>query len=90
MKILVVCGNGLGSSLIMEMNIKEILQKLQIQAEVNHEDFSSASSSQADIFIAAKDMALHLQEMDKSPVLALTNIFDKAEIEKKLLPLINR
>lgn len=42
MKITVVCGNGLGSSLMMEMSIKSILKDLAVNADVDHVDLGSA------------------------------------------------
>jgi ascorbate PTS system EIIB component len=36
MKFLVVCGNGLGSSFIVEMNVKKVLKELGIEGEVSH------------------------------------------------------
>ncbi len=44
MKILVVCGHGLGTSLMMEMSIKSILKELAVTAEVDHRDLASAGS----------------------------------------------
>ena len=38
MKIMAVCGAGLGSSFMMEMNIKKVLKKINITAEVDHSD----------------------------------------------------
>ena len=83
-KILVVCGNGLGTSLMMEMAVKDVVKKISLDAEVDHEDLSSASSSQADIWVAAKDVATQLQEMGKENIISLTNIFDKVSIEEQL------
>ena len=42
MKILVCCGNGLGSSFMIEMNIKKALQEIGAEAEVSHCDLASA------------------------------------------------
>ncbi len=64
-KILVVCGNGLGTSLMMEMAVKEVVKKLGIEAEVDHEDLSSAASSKADIWVAASDIANQLERSRK-------------------------
>ena len=36
MKIMAICGSGLGSSFMVEMNIKKVLKKLDIDAEVEH------------------------------------------------------
>lgn len=38
MKIMAICGSGLGSSFMVEMNIKKVLKKLNIQADVEHSD----------------------------------------------------
>ena len=42
MKILVCCGSGLGSSFMIEMNIKKALQEIGVEAEVNHSDLSAS------------------------------------------------
>ncbi|MBL4830741.1 MAG: PTS sugar transporter subunit IIB [Aliivibrio sp.] len=83
-KILVVCGNGLGTSLMMEMAVKEVVKKLSIEAEIDHEDLSSAASSNADIWVAATDIAAQLEEGGKKNIISLKNIFDKASIEEQL------
>ncbi len=83
-KILVVCGNGLGSSLMMEMAIKEVCKKINFEANVDHEDLSSATSSSANIWVAANDIAAQLISMGKKNVIGLTNIFDKDNIEVQL------
>ncbi|MBE4107856.1 PTS ascorbate transporter subunit IIB, partial [Vibrio parahaemolyticus] len=35
MKIMVVCGHGLGTSLMMEMSIKSIVKELNVDAAVD-------------------------------------------------------
>ncbi len=57
MKIMAVCGSGLGSSFMMEMNIKKVLAKLGVEAEVSHTDLSSVVADDADLFVMAKDIA---------------------------------
>ncbi|MFH0258780.1 PTS sugar transporter subunit IIB [Vibrio rumoiensis] len=83
-KIMVVCGNGLGTSLMMEMAVKEVVNKIGFSAEVEHEDLSSATSTKADIWVAATDIATQLKEMGKENVVSLSNIFDKESIEEQL------
>lgn len=87
-KIMVVCGNGLGSSLMMEMAVKDVAKKIGLEAEINHEDLSSSASSSADIWVAASDIATQLSEAGKVNVISLKNIFDKASIEEQLKKLI--
>ena len=83
-KILVVCGNGLGTSLMMEMAVKEVIKKVGFEAEVDHEDLSSATSSNADIWVAATDVAGQLEAAGKQNIISLKNIFDKVSIEEQL------
>lgn len=84
MKIAAVCGNGLGSSFMLEMNIKEVLKKLGIDnVEVTHFDLSSAVNGAADHFVVSKDLASSLK-VDENNVTVLNSIVDKAELEEKL------
>ncbi|MBT2569648.1 PTS sugar transporter subunit IIB [Planococcus sp. ISL-110] len=85
MKIMVVCGNGLGSSFIMELNVKKALKELGKTAEVDHTDLTSAKSVQADIFIGAADI---MSQMDdgKRTIVNLQNMMSIPEIKSKLEP----
>ena len=58
MKFMAVCGSGLGSSFMVQMNIEKILKELGVSGiEVQHSDISSASSNDADVFFLARDVA---------------------------------
>lgn len=82
-KILVVCGNGLGSSFIVEMNVKAILKELGIEAEVSHTDLTTSKSEVADYYLGAADLISHLED-GKRKVLKLNNIMNKVELRKVL------
>ena len=73
---------------MMEMAVKDVVKKISLDADVDHEDLSSASSSQADIWVAATDIATQLQEMGKENIISLTNIFDKVAIEEQLASIL--
>lgn len=84
MKILVMCGNGLGSSFMMELNVKKVLKKLGITAQVDHTDLTSAKTIEADIYVGAKDLMANFKK-DNIKRIELDNIMDLNEIEKQLL-----
>lgn len=85
MKIMVVCGNGLGSSLMMEMSLKTILKDLNVDAEVDHTDLGSAKGTQCEIFVGTKDIAEQLQSMNLEPVIvSLDNMVDKSAMKERL------
>lgn len=83
MKIMAICGSGLGSSFMVEMNIKKILKKLNIEAEVEHSDLSCALPGAADLFVMAKDIA-ESARVPAGHLLVLSNIIDLNELETKL------
>jgi PTS system ascorbate-specific IIB component len=82
MKIMAVCGAGLGSSFMMEMNIKKVL-KINITAEVDHSDLGSVTPDLADVFVMGKDIAFSAN-LPKSKVIVINNIIDLNEVEQKI------
>ncbi|MDC9596545.1 PTS sugar transporter subunit IIB [Xenorhabdus anantnagensis] len=85
MKITVVCGNGLGTSLIMEMSIKKILQELGVEASVEHIDLGSAKGTVSDIFVSTKDIAEQLIMQDVGgKIIVLENMLDKSAMKAHL------
>lgn len=83
MKILAVCAHGLGSSFLMEMNIKKALEKLGIEAEVDHSDLSVTASSDADLFVMGADIA-ESSSIDRNKIVTVKNLVSAAEFEEKL------
>ena len=83
MKIMAVCGHGLGSSFMMEMNIKKALTTLGIEAEVEHTDLASVNENDADLFIMAKDIA-NSSSVSKEKIVVVANVVSVKEFEEKL------
>jgi len=84
MKIMAICGSGLGSSFMVEMNIKKVLKKMNIEAEVEHSDLSSAMPGAADVFVMAKDIA-ESASVPAFQLVVINNIIDINELEAKLV-----
>lgn len=82
-RIMAVCGSGLGSSFMVEMNVNEVLSELGLSGyEVSHSSLADATADQADIFITARDLedsASHLPNL-----IVLDALFDKDELKAKL------
>ncbi|NPV44112.1 MAG: PTS sugar transporter subunit IIB [Firmicutes bacterium] len=88
MKILVVCGSGLGSSFLIETNIKKVLKELGVEAQVDHADLGSAKGYGADILVGTKDIAVQLEGKAKK-VVSLNNMLDMEDMKNKLSQAIN-
>ena len=85
MKILVVCGSGLGSSFMMEINIKNILKELNLSnVEVEHTDQSSAKGMQADIYMGTRDITTQFTGF-KGEIISLDNMIDKEYMKAQLV-----
>lgn len=84
MKILVCCGSGLGSSFMIEMNIKKVLKEINFEADVDHSDLSSASGIKADIYVGTRDIASQLTSLGGT-VVSLNSMIDIKELKEKLV-----
>lgn len=90
MKITVVCGNGLGTSLMMEMSIKNIVRDLGVSAEVDHVDLGSAKGTASDIFVGTSDIAEQLIAQQVSgKVVSLKNMVDKVAMKECISAALN-
>lgn len=89
MRIKCVCGSGLGSSLLLEMNVKSVLDKLGMEYEsVEHTNISSFSKNDADYVVVGMDVAPTL-DFPEEKMVVLLNILSKDELEQKLKKLFN-
>ncbi|WP_019614059.1 PTS sugar transporter subunit IIB [Psychromonas ossibalaenae] len=85
MKIMVVCGNGLGTSLMMEMSIKTIVKDLGVSANVDHVDLGSAKGTDCDIFVGTKDITEQLVAQSVvGEIVTLDNMIDKVAMKERL------
>jgi len=55
--VLTVCGNGIGSSLMLKMKIEEICAENGIDAQVESIDFNAAQGRKADLIVTVKELA---------------------------------
>ncbi|MGL5205728.1 MAG: PTS sugar transporter subunit IIB [Metamycoplasmataceae bacterium] len=86
-KICTVCGQGLGSSLIIEMNVNKVIKELGIDSSsvaVTHQNLNSYSADQGyDLVICGVDLADMIDPGVGKKVI-LTNLMDKDELKEKL------
>ena len=88
MKILCLCGMGLGSSLIAKMNIDEILKEMNIRATVETCDVGSIRSEKADLYVTTRELAANIPAENAAKTVILTNFVKKDEIRKAMEPVL--
>lgn len=84
MKIVTVCGSGVGSSLMLKVNAQKILKEAGIEAKVEAADITSVSPSSYDIIITTSDFSNVLRGA-KDKVIKIDNMMDKEYMKKALL-----
>lgn len=87
MKVVTVCGMGMGTSLMLLMEIKDIAKKYNYQIEGEAVDLSTAKGKDCDVFVASEEIASQL-DYENSAVISIKNLIDKDEIEGKIVPTI--
>jgi PTS system ascorbate-specific IIB component len=85
-RIVAVCGAGLGTSGILKVNAERALARLEIEADVTASDIASLATTASDAQIILTSPEL----VDKIPptwadIVVIQNYVDLAEIEQKLL-----
>jgi PTS system ascorbate-specific IIB component len=91
LNILFVCGAGLGSSFAAQMSAEDVLNKLGVEAKLDHVDISSAVSMRSDIIITAENFRSQFEKFNIDPetsIMYLRNIVSKSEIEEKITPIL--
>ncbi len=87
LRVLAVCGVGMGTSLILKMTAEKALAQLGVPARVEHADLSSARGMRADVILA---QGLHVGELQgEAPVvIEVSNFLDvnglKAQLAARL------
>ncbi|MFG6655650.1 PTS sugar transporter subunit IIB [Scandinavium sp. M-37] len=84
MKIVCVCGMGLGSSVIAKMNIEQVLKNMDLSATVDTCDLGSVRSVPADLYVTTRELAANMPAEVQSKTIVLTNFVRKVEIESSI------
>lgn len=87
-KIMVVCGFGLGSSMVLKLTLDGVLKAEGISAETFCSDESTAKGQNFDIVFTSKEMENLFKGIDK-PIVVINNFLSKDEVREKGLELIS-
>ncbi|QUC03760.1 PTS sugar transporter subunit IIB [Atopobium sp. oral taxon 416] len=90
-RIVAVCGAGLGSSFACQMAIEQAMQALGVNAKVSHTDTSTISAiiDDADVVVSGKNYQKLMEKKNlHKPVVFLDRLVDKVEITEKLTPIL--
>ena len=85
MKIVAVCGCGMGSSVVLNMNAKKALDALGAKADLEVADLMTAKAAiaSADPVLIGKELSRNLGNINK-PLIVLNSFVNKTEVKEKL------
>ncbi|GAB76939.1 PTS system, ascorbate-specific IIB component [Austwickia chelonae] len=85
MKIIAVCGMGIGTSILLKMNTEKALEALGIEGEVEAADIGTAkgAAAMADLVLTSAELAGELEDLS-TPVRIVTNFMDVDEISEQI------
>jgi PTS system ascorbate-specific IIB component len=81
-RIMVVCGFGLGSSIVLRMTLDKVLKEEGLKA-----DEATAKGQDFDLVLTSKEM-VDLFKDSEEPAIVIENFLSKEEVREKALPSI--
>lgn len=88
MKIMTVCGFGVGTSLLLKMTVDSILEEEGINGDVEAIDMTSACGNSADLILTSKEIGKEIEGQISGKLVYISNFMDKEEVKEKILKAI--
>jgi len=84
-KIVAICGAGIGSSGILKVNAERVLDRLGIEADVTAADIASVQRVAADaqVILTSAEFVEAIGQT-RADIVVINNYFDAAELTEKL------
>jgi len=84
-KVVAICGAGVGTSAILKVNAERVLERLDIDADVSASDVASVSTtaSDAQVILTSPELVERIGETN-ADIVVIENYFDLDELERKL------
>ena len=85
MKIVVICGAGIGSSGILKVNAERVLKRLDLEADVTAAHLASLNTDAADaqVILTSAEFVDTIGATN-ADVIVIENYFDTEELSRKL------
>jgi PTS system ascorbate-specific IIB component len=85
MKVVAICGAGVGTSAILKVNAERALERLDIEADVTASDVGSLAITAADaqVILTSPELVDKIGKTN-ADIVIVENYFDVDELERKL------
>lgn len=90
LKLLVCCGNGAGTSMMIKLNVEKVIKKMEIDVQsIYHCAISEGKSlaSQYDVVLCSKNFVPMFKQAEEkgTKIVGLKNVMSAKEIEEGLI-----
>ncbi len=82
LKIITVCGLGVGSSLIMKMTVENVMKQMGVKCNIENWDVGTVKGKPYDMLVTTSGFKKNFADQDN--VIYLNNIVDTNEAKAKL------
>lgn len=82
-RVLAVCGMGLGTSIILKSRLKEALEAAGADYQLDVTDAGAASGSRADLIFTSDELADRIKSPN-AQIIVVDNFTDREEITRKV------
>ena len=88
MKILAVCGFGVGSSMVLKMTLEKVAREMGVNVTVENTDIATAKATPADAYFTSAELRPDIELSTDKPVYAIKRYMDKQEVARALEQLL--
>lgn len=88
MKIITVCGLGVGTSLMLKMTVDNVMKELGREANVEHWDMGTIKGKECDLIVTSEEFRDNFE--GQGDVVFIKNIMSKEEVKSELEKYFNK
>ncbi|HPX32150.1 MAG TPA: PTS sugar transporter subunit IIB [Erysipelotrichaceae bacterium] len=82
LKIVTVCGLGVGSSLILKMTVDSAMNQLGVKCDIEHWDMGTVKGKPCDLIVTTEEFRKNFADQDN--VVYISNMVNISEAKDKL------
>lgn len=90
MKIVTVCGCGLGSSLMAKTSIEKIMKEFGVMASIEASDAGTAKGYPSDLIVTTTMLKPRVGEVPGTPVVAVKSFMNVDELREVMQPHVEK
>lgn len=89
LRVLAVCVNGMGSSLILKMTVEKAFKDLGLEAMVEHCDLGAYGGKKADIVVTTPSLAASIPPREGLHIILIKNFVDVEGLKGNIKETLN-